>query len=105
MQFYHPERVSANQSLRIPIADATYRLSKSIDELQISGLEAHPLTRSAFDRGYDHQSVFIFLDGNPQTRRRLEDAGCEVLTYRGVELSLKAEGGPTCLTRPIFRSG
>ena len=47
----------------------------------------------------------LALDGNPQTRRRLEEAGCEVLTYRGVELSLKAEGGPTCLTRPIFRSG
>jgi dimethylargininase len=45
----------------------------------------------------------LMLDGNPVTRRRLEDAGCEVLTYRGDELSLKAEGGPTCLTRPILR--
>ena len=24
-------------------------------------------------------------------------------TYRGNEISLKAEGGPTCLTRPIWR--
>jgi len=31
-------------------------------------------------------------------------AGCEVLTYRGREISLKAEGGPTCLTRPLFRA-
>lgn len=45
----------------------------------------------------------LALDGNPVTRRRLEAAGCEVLTYRGAELSLKAEGGPTCLTRPILR--
>ncbi len=45
----------------------------------------------------------LALDGNPRTRRRLEEAGCEVITYRGVELSLKAEGGPTCLTRPILR--
>jgi N-dimethylarginine dimethylaminohydrolase len=45
----------------------------------------------------------LALDGNPVTRRRLEAAGCEVLTYRGDELSLKAEGGPTCLTRPILR--
>jgi arginine deiminase len=44
------------------------------------------------------------LRGNPITRNRLEEAGCEVHTYRGTELSLKAEGGPTCLTRPIFRS-
>ena len=46
----------------------------------------------------------LALEGNPLTRRRLEEAGCEVLTYRGEELSLKAEGGPTCLTRPILRS-
>ncbi|MFL6200086.1 MAG: dimethylarginine dimethylaminohydrolase family protein [Thermoanaerobaculia bacterium] len=46
----------------------------------------------------------LMLEGNPVTRRRLEQAGCEVLTYRGREISLKAEGGPTCLTRPILRS-
>jgi N-dimethylarginine dimethylaminohydrolase len=46
----------------------------------------------------------LMLEGNPVTRRRLEQAGCEVLTYRGRELSLKAEGGPTCLTLPVWRS-
>ncbi len=46
----------------------------------------------------------LVLEGNPRTRRRLEAAGCEVLTYRGREISLKAEGGPTCLTRPILRA-
>ncbi len=46
----------------------------------------------------------LMLEGNPRTRRRLEAAGCEVLTYRGREISLKAEGGPTCLTRPILRA-
>jgi dimethylargininase len=45
----------------------------------------------------------LMLEGNPITQARLEDAGCEVMTYRGNELSLKAEGGPTCLTRPILR--
>lgn len=47
----------------------------------------------------------LMLEGNPVTRRRLEAAGCEVLTYRGQEISLKAEGGPTCLTRPLWREG
>jgi dimethylargininase len=46
----------------------------------------------------------LMLEGNPVTRRRLEDAGCEVQTYRGDEISLKAEGGPTCLTRPLLRA-
>ena len=45
----------------------------------------------------------LMLEGNPVTRRRLEEAGCEVLTYKGREISLKAEGGPTCLTRPVWR--
>jgi dimethylargininase len=45
----------------------------------------------------------LMLEGNPLTKRLLEDAGCEVMTYRGKEISLKAEGGPTCLTRPIWR--
>ncbi len=45
----------------------------------------------------------LMLEGNPITHQRLEAAGCEVMTYRGNEISLKAEGGPTCLTRPILR--
>ena len=45
----------------------------------------------------------LALDGNPRTRARLEDAGIEVLTYAGAEISRKGEGGPTCLTRPLVR--
>jgi len=46
----------------------------------------------------------LMLEGNPVTKRLLEEAGCEVVTYKGNEISLKAEGGPTCLTRPILRN-
>jgi len=45
----------------------------------------------------------IMIDGNPVTRQRLEEVGCRVRTYRGNEISRKAEGGATCLTRPILR--
>ena len=45
----------------------------------------------------------LLLEQNRETRRALLAAGCEVLTYRGDELSLKAEGGPTCLTRALVR--
>lgn len=45
----------------------------------------------------------VALEGNPVTRQGLENAGLEVRTYRGNELSLKAEGGPTCLTLPLLR--
>ena len=47
--------------------------------------------------------VALALDGNPETRRRLERAGVDVRVYRGEELSLKGDGGPTCLTRPLLR--
>ena len=45
----------------------------------------------------------LMLAGNPITQERLETAGCQVFTYQGDEISLKAEGGATCLTRPILR--
>ncbi len=48
-------------------------------------------------------SKCLMLEGNPITKQRLEAAGCELLTYKGDEISLKAEGGATCLTRPILR--
>jgi N-dimethylarginine dimethylaminohydrolase len=46
----------------------------------------------------------LITEGNPLTEKLLRDAGCDVTSYRGVEISLKTEGGPTCLTRPILRS-
>jgi len=45
----------------------------------------------------------LALDGNPETRRRMERAGVEVTIYRGDEISKKGDGGPTCLTRPLLR--
>ena len=36
-------------------------------------------------------------------RAALEAAGCEVYAYDGSEISAKGDGGPTCLTAPIWR--
>ena len=47
--------------------------------------------------------VALALDGNPETRRRMEAAGVDVRVYKGDELSLKGDGGATCLTRPLLR--
>src|SRR5438876_11829985 len=47
--------------------------------------------------------VALAVDGNPETRRRMERAGVEVEVYAGEELS-KGDGGPTCLTQPLLRS-
>ena len=47
--------------------------------------------------------VALVVEGNPETRRRLELNGVEVLVYEGIELS-KGDGGPTCLTCPLQRA-
>jgi dimethylargininase len=45
----------------------------------------------------------LALEGNDETRRRMERAGVDVSVYRGDEISRKGDGGPTCLTRPLLR--
>ena len=45
----------------------------------------------------------LMLEGNPETRRRLERAGAEVIVFVGEEICVKGGGGPTCLTRPLVR--
>jgi dimethylargininase len=47
--------------------------------------------------------VVVMVDGNPRTRKALEASGCEVHVYDGSEISIKGDGGPTCLTQPLLR--
>jgi N-dimethylarginine dimethylaminohydrolase len=45
----------------------------------------------------------ILIEGCPEIQEKLENAGVEILTYEGKEVSYKGTGGPTCLTCPIKR--
>lgn len=45
----------------------------------------------------------ILLKENQVTAELLRDAGCDVTTYTGGEISHNRAGGPTCLTRPLLR--
>jgi N-dimethylarginine dimethylaminohydrolase len=47
--------------------------------------------------------ICLMVDGNPKTKTLLENEGCKVILYKGDEISVKGGGGPTCLTRPIYR--
>jgi N-dimethylarginine dimethylaminohydrolase len=47
--------------------------------------------------------VCMMVKGNLKTKTALEKAGCTVLEYEGMEISVKGGGGPTCLTRPLWR--
>ena len=45
----------------------------------------------------------VSMKGYPKTINLLNKSGCKVNLFSGSELCIKAEGGPTCLTRPIWR--
>lgn len=45
----------------------------------------------------------VMVAGNPVTRSRLEAAGCTVSEFDGSEICIPGAGGPTCLTRPLWR--
>lgn len=47
--------------------------------------------------------TLLAIAANRGTNTRLRDAGFEVLTYEGGEISQNGSGGPTCLTRPLVR--
>jgi N-dimethylarginine dimethylaminohydrolase len=45
----------------------------------------------------------LALEENRKTNQRLREAGFDVRTFPGCELAINGGGGPTCLTRPLFR--
>ncbi|WP_163506947.1 dimethylarginine dimethylaminohydrolase family protein [Fodinicola acaciae] len=47
--------------------------------------------------------VAVLVDGNPRIRAALETHGCQTHTYDGSDVSVKGDGGPTCLTAPLWR--
>ena len=46
----------------------------------------------------------IAVAGFPKTRAAMEAAGCAVATFEADALCIACEGGPTCLTRPVWRA-
>lgn len=47
--------------------------------------------------------VVIAAEGNPVTASAMASHGVEVHTYPAFEIGMNGSGGPTCMTRPIFR--
>jgi N-dimethylarginine dimethylaminohydrolase len=48
--------------------------------------------------------VLLAFEENPQTIERLRQAGFEVIAVPGSEIGINGGGGPTCLTRPLWRA-
>jgi len=81
------------------------RLAQLLDE---RGIEIVPVPDEEFETMGSNVLALapraaLVVNGNPETRRRLERAGVEVEVYVGAELS-KGDGGPTCLTAPLLRA-
>ena len=70
------------------------RLRCDPDELELQGCNVLAV----------RPGVLVAADSCPSTRRTLEREGCEVHVYPASEIN-KGEGGPTCLTLPLRRTG
>jgi N-dimethylarginine dimethylaminohydrolase len=87
-----------------PLMPVTFRdalLERGIDLVEVPDEEFESMACNVFAVA---PRVVVALEGNAETRRRLETAGVEVHTYAGAEISVKGSGGPTCLTRPLERT-
>jgi N-dimethylarginine dimethylaminohydrolase len=80
-----------------------------VELLQARGIELLEIPDSEFKTQASNiltiaPNRVIMLKGNPITAQRLRERGVEVWEYEGQELSFNRDGGPTCLTRPVWRS-
>ena len=86
----------------LPVGLAELLEQKGISTLHVSEEEFPSQGCNALALAPRHVLV---LEGNPLVRERLEAVGCKVESYAGAEISVKGDGGPTCLTRPLRRAG
>jgi dimethylargininase len=79
-----------------------------LEDLRERGMRWIAIDRDAYDAmGCNalavRPGVVVMAEGAPAVRGELERRGVEVHAYDGSELSLKGDGGPTCLTAPLLR--
>jgi len=80
-----------------------------LEDLRERGIDWVAIDRESYDAmGCNvlavRPGIAVMVEGAPRVRRELERRGVEVHVYDGSELSLKGDGGPTCLTAPLLRN-
>ena len=80
-----------------------------LQDIKARGIEHIAIDKESYDAmGCNilavRPGVVVMVDSAPKVRKALEDKGVEVHTYDGSDLSLKGDGGPTCLTAPLLRA-
>jgi N-dimethylarginine dimethylaminohydrolase len=84
----------------LPVKFREFLLFRNFKLLEIPGSEFESMACNILTLA---PGKCLVLEGNPITRKRLENFGILVIEYKGNEISHKGAGGPTCLTRPLTR--
>ena len=84
----------------MPIGFRNYLLDRGYTFIEVPDVEFETMGCNVLAMA---PRVCLMVEGNPLTRRALEQSGCWVYEYKGDEISVKGGGGPTCLTRPLER--
>lgn len=68
--------------------------------IEIEYSERDTLACNVLSLGKKH---LLAIEENAKTNQRMRDAGFDVRTFPGSEICINGAGGPTCLTRPLWR--
>ena len=85
--------------MRTPTRDADY---EAAHWLGAPGVPDEEYAQLACNVLTIRPGVVVMTDGNPITAQRLRVEGIEVHTYPSATIN-RGEGGPTCLTSPLWR--
>lgn len=93
---------------RAALVDLPWLAVPTVTLLEERGFELIPMPREERDTMACNvlalgDNRLLALEENRETNRLLTEAGYDVATYPGAEISLNGSGGPTCLTRPLLR--
>ncbi len=85
----------------LPVPFREWLIERGITLLEVPSVEYDTMAGNVLAVG---PRDCVMLSGNPLTRRLMEAAGVRVRVYEGIHISRMGAGGPSCLTRPLFRS-
>lgn len=85
----------------MPVPFREWLLARGIELVEVPDAEFESMGRNVLAIA---PRRCLLLEGNPETRRRLEAAGARVEVIAGADISMKGQDGPTCLTRPLARA-
>ncbi len=84
----------------LPIGFRNELLDRGFDLVEVSDKEFESMGCNVLALA---PRLCVMVSGNPDTEKKMKAKDCKVLTYEGREISIKGGGGPTCLTRPLWR--